>query len=756
MLRLTTQRRPSSYPIATPHIMKLSTPKIIALLFIFSIIGAGIYSNTLEGPFVMDDMVRIENNPDIRITSITLPNILKSAFGNVSGKSRPIANVTFALNYYFHQYELAGFHIVNILIHILSAFFLFLFMNATLRITGHKGWDRQSSKTLPGPFPARIAALAAFIWFVNPLHTQSVTYIIQRQNSMAAMFFILSFLLYVKGRMHGRQKPETVKTAQNAPQPKGKKFRKNSPKESGSPSTDGRNASDKALSPIRLCYIWYLGSALTWILALGCKQTAVTLPFFVFLYEWYFFQDLKWEWLRKKLKYMLGILGLLILIAFLFLGPQPLEKILSIRDFANNEFTFGERVLTQFRVVIYYLSLIFYPNPSRLNLDYDFALSHSLIDPVTTLLSLFAIIGLIGLAFYLARSQRLISFCIIWFFGNLLIESSIIPLAIIFEHRTYLPSMLIGLPVVILAYRYGKNIWFVSALLCGVVVLFAYWTYQRNEIWQDTVTFYSDGVEKSPQKARPRFNLALALQRQGKPEEAIPHYLAVLRLKPGYETAHYNIGHAFRRQGKLDDAVKHYREEIRVNPNFEKTYYDLGNVLLEQKQTDEAIGYYLKALSIKPDDELAHYNLGIALKRQGRTDKAITHFMQAVRIKPDFERAHYQLGICLGILGKTDEAIEQYRQALRINPLSDKTHSRLGIAFQKQGRLDKAIEQYFEALRLNPNDARTYNNLGIALMQKGNIQGAIKQFRQAVRIRPDLMTARNNLLRALEAQEQGR
>lgn len=730
--------------------MTLSTPKIILLLFVFTIIGAGIYSNTLEGPFVMDDMVRIENNPEIQITSLTLPNILKSAFGKISGKSRPIANVSFALNYYFHQFDLAGFHIANILIHILSGFFLFLFLNATLRITGHKGWKSQFSKTLPGYIPALIAVFAAFMWFVNPLHTQSVTYIIQRQNSMAAMFFILSFLLYIKGRIHGNLKRETVKTVQKAPQQKGKKFRKKSS------STDGPKDSEKALTPVRLYYMWYLGSALTWIIALGCKQTAVTLPFFVFLYEWYFFQDLKGEWLRKKLKYILGILGLFILIAFLYLGPQPLEKILSIRDFANNEFTLGERVLTQFRVVIYYLSLIFYPDPSRLNLDYDFALSHSLIDPLTTLLSLFAIIGLIGLAFYLARSQRLISFCIIWFFGNLVIESSIIPLAIIFEHRTYLPSMLVGLPIVILAYRYGKNIWVVSAVLCGVIVVFSYWTYQRNEIWKDTVTLYSDCVEKSPRKARPRFNVGLALQRQGKPEEAIPHYLAVLRLKPGYKTAHYNLGHAFRRQGKLDDAVKHYKKEIRVNPDYEKTYYDLGTVLLEQKQTDEAIGYYLKALSIKPHDELAHFNLGIALKRQGRTGEAIAHFMQAVRIKPNFEKAYYQLGLCLGRLGRTDEAIEQYTQALRLNPSSDKTHVRLGIAFQKQGNVDRAIEQYFKALRLNPNDAGTYNNLGIALMQKGNNQGAIKQFRQALRIRPDSMTVRNNLRRAMEAQEQGR
>ena len=120
------------------------------------------------------------------------------------------------------------------------------------------------------------------------------------------------------------------------------------------------------------------------------------------------------------------------LLFLIYTDFSPWEKIQSLHDYARHEFTITQRLLTQFRVVIYYISLIFFPLPSRLNLDYDFILSQSLIDPISTLLSLVAIIGLIALALYLAKKDRLISFCILWFFGNHLIESSILPLAIIF------------------------------------------------------------------------------------------------------------------------------------------------------------------------------------------------------------------------------------------------------------------------------------------------------------------------------------
>ena len=153
----------------------------------------------------------------------------------------------------------------------------------------------------------------------------------------------------------------------------------------------------------------------------------------------------------------MAIAILLGLVAGLYLGFDPMGKFKTLRDYVFGEFTMGQRLLTQTRVVLYYLSLIFYPNPSRLNLDYDFPLSYSLFNPFTTFLSLILIIGLIALGVYLAKKQRLISFCIFWFLGNLVIESSVIPLAIIFEHRIYMPSMFVFLLIVILFHRYHQT-----------------------------------------------------------------------------------------------------------------------------------------------------------------------------------------------------------------------------------------------------------------------------------------------------------
>jgi hypothetical protein len=112
-----------------------------------------------------------------------------------------------------------------------------------------------------------------------------------------------------------------------------------------------------------------------------------------------------------------------------------------VEGYKIRDFTLGERLLTQSRVVLYYLSLLVYPHPSRLNLDYDFPVSHSLLDPPTTLISLLAIAALLVLSVWKARESRLLSFSILWYFGNLAIESSIFPLEMVYEHRLYLPSV---------------------------------------------------------------------------------------------------------------------------------------------------------------------------------------------------------------------------------------------------------------------------------------------------------------------------
>jgi len=212
-------------------------------------------------------------------------------------------------------------------------------------------------------------------------------------------------------------------------------------------------------------------------------------------------QDLSRSWLKRSVIFWAAALLLLIGVSYLYLDGHPLTKILA--GYQTRNFTLGQRVLTEFRVIILYLSLLFYPNPSRLTLDYDLPLSHSLLDPITTLLSLTVIITLIILACRLARKDRLLSFCLLWFFGNLAIESSIIGLEIVFTHRTYLPSMPIILAAVILADRWVTSKALKTAALCAVVMVFCTWTLERNTVWSNAATLWRDTVKKSPQKPRP-------------------------------------------------------------------------------------------------------------------------------------------------------------------------------------------------------------------------------------------------------------
>ena len=358
----------------------------VFILLLFSGLVFWLYSDTLESPFTFDDTKKIERNPHIRVTEFSPKEIVGA--GLKSSKTRFIAFISFAINYYFHQYDPFGYHIVNNIVHILTGFFLYLFLNATLKT---------ASLSSRFDHPDLIAFLAALIWLLHPVQTQSVTYIVQRMNSMASMFFILSFWCYVKAR---------------------------------------------GIESGKAKWLWFTGSALAWLLSLGCKQITVTLPFFVFLYEWFFFQDLDKNWLKRRLPFVLGIMALLSFLALAYTGFHPLEKLNHFRDYSENQFTIIQRTLTQTRVVMHYISLLIFPHPSRLNLDYDFPISYSLINPVSTIVSLAAILGLIASGVYLAKRQRLISFCILWFFGNLVIESSVLPLALIFEHRLYLPSML--------------------------------------------------------------------------------------------------------------------------------------------------------------------------------------------------------------------------------------------------------------------------------------------------------------------------
>jgi len=689
----------------------------------FVILGLVIYSNTFKAPFIFDDLQNIKENPLFQAAGSG--TVTRATFESYC-TNRPVANFSFFLNYRLHQDSVTGYHVVNVAVHILAGIFLFLLLRTTLTLPC-VGFDERHGFW--------IALFSSLLWFVNPVQTQSVTYIVQRMNSMASMFYVLSLFFYAKGRLVGRP---------------------------------------------RTGWPWFAGSAAAGILALGTKEIAATLPFFVFLYEWFFLQDLDRAWIKRRLPYLLGAVVVFGVVALLYLGPHPLRSVFA--GYGSRDFTPSERVLTEFRVVIYYIGLLLYPRPSRLNLDHDFSISHSLLQPMTTLFSLGAIIGLIVLAILTAKKQRLISFAILWFFGNLAIESSVVNLEIIFEHRTYLPSMFFFVVLVVLAYRLFRKDRLVVWVLSAAVLVLCLWTYERNQVWGSSISLWSDCAKKSPDKLRPHYNLGTNLARASRLEEANLQFRQALRVAPDDTKTHFNLATSLTHQGKLEEAAFHYREAIRTRPLFPEAETGLGVALARQGKLEEAIAHYRRALEVKPDDEVTQNNLGHALARQGKFDEAAEHYRAALRIKPGYTealrnmkilsairdksaaspphhrdtapmgsekaQACFDEGIELARQGKLHEAVERFRDGLKIGPDSADGHYDLGVALAQQGKLDEAVDHYEKAVRIRPDYAEAHNNLGIVLARQGKLDEAMAHFSKALSIRPGFKEAEKNLMRA--------
>jgi tetratricopeptide (TPR) repeat protein len=615
------------------------------LLSLMAVVVILIYAGTLTTPFIFDDLPNIFENPHIRVPSLSFENLAWAGFQSPIG-SRPVANISFALNHYFNGYNPVGYHLVNILIHLACGVFLYGLAKATLQTPALRsryekfGW---------------IPFLAVFIWLVHPLQTQSVTYIVQRMNSMAAMFYVLSMLCYVKFRVAAvAWKKWTL------------------------------------LAGCALAAILAFGTkeitATLPILAFGTKEITATLPVFIVLYEWYFFQDLNRQWAWRNFLLLGGGCLLFIIIALVYVDFEP-ARILS--GYGIRDFTPAQRLLTQSRVVVFYISLMLWPNPSRLNLDHDFALSYSLLNPASTLIAIALIIGLIALAILIARKEPLLSFSIIWFFGNLVIESSIIGLELVFEHRTYLPAMFGILAIVCLVFRYLKHALPAVIALSLVGTLFCAWTYARNQVWADEITLYRDCAAKSPGKARPQNNLGAALSRQGRLPEAIELYRAALAIKPEYGDAHYNLGYALAKAGKLDEGLTHFREAVRLEPNQVKYLNNLGVALALTGNYDQAIDYLTRALKINPSDADAHNNIGMAFKKQGDREAAMQHFSSAVALNPRHKDAIYNRGVIFMEDGQLEAARKHFTRVLEINPQYEKARQELEDVNKRIGnRLD--------------------------------------------------------------------
>jgi Tfp pilus assembly protein PilF len=576
-------------------------------------------------------------------------------------KRRYIGYLTFALNYRLHGLNVTGYHIVNLFVHICTSIFLYFFIILTFKTPFlSNSAIREHSR--------QIALFTALLFACHPLQTQAVTYIWQRVTSLSAMFYLLSLVAYIKWRL---------------------------PRD------------EAGLKTVPL----YLISLISTIFAMKTKEIAFTFPVMLTLYEMIFFEGK----IKKRVLYLIPFFVTMLIIPLTLINlDKPIGHLIgdaseTIRG--HTELSRGEYLLAEFRVLVTYLSLIFLP--ANQNLDYDYPRYYSFFN--IEVLSSFVFLALLfSVSVYIlfryrdtSPHTRLISFGIIWFFINLLLESSIIPLNnVISEHRMYLPSvgvfsaLTVAIFMVINRWKVYKRV--ITVMLIVIVMVLTGATYARNAVWKDEITLWQDVVNKSQKKARGYNNLGLAYKSKRLIDMAIEQYLAAIKINRFYHDAHYNLGIAYESKGLTDKAIRHYQKAIKLSPAYSKAYNNLGNIYASQGLIDMAIEQYLAAIKINRFYHDAHYNLGNVYVSKGLIDKAVEQYLLAVKYNPDHPNAHHNLGVAYYSKGLLEKAVKHYLVAIKLKPDYPKAYNNLGIAYKSQGDIEQAISAYKNALRLNP------------------------------------------------------
>ena len=585
------------------------------ILLLIAVISTAVYANSFRNSFHFDDQHYIVENPYIRDLK-NIPSFFfspqHSSFEKVfTSHYRPLLVTSYAINYAIGGLRPAGYHVVNLLFHVGSAFLLYLILQALIEEVAPtfmvvKKWGMNPHVTVP--------FASAIIFAVHPFNSEVVNYITARSSVMCAFFYLLSFHFWIKYR--------------------------------------SQNTSH-----------FYILSLFAFILAILTKEIAITLPVVLFLYDLYFDERLTEG---RKLLSATRCLAYLPYV-FLIIVPYFIYRISVYGHIlGGGAGNYIMNFLTQPGVLLKYIQLMFVPY--GLTIEHDIRLSDTIFN-ATVILSFVSILIILCIAyilFRLGREWRVLSFFILWFFITLL-PTTIIPLnAVLQENRGYLAGIVFPVIAGICISRLKRRL-----ILPGLVFLaiaFFLLTIQRNFAWKDDLSLWSDAVAMAPMSARAHDNLGLTWMGVKKYDLALEEFNKTLELNPQYYLAYYNAGVAYQLQGDLEKAKQAYENSLKINPGYFRSYYNVGIVYKSLGELDKAVSSYDKAISIDPRHPFVYNNLGVVLTEKGDYKWAEDVFKKAIVINPGYEKAYYNLGNVYFRIKEYDKAAEAYREAVRLRP----------------------------------------------------------------------------------------
>jgi tetratricopeptide (TPR) repeat protein len=584
----------------------------LALVVLFGLVTA-VYLPGIGGPWLFDDYSNLVQNNFLRISDLRLETLTQASYSLASGPlQRPVAMLSFALNYYFSgSFEHAlPFKLTNIIIHAINGILVFMLVQLMLDRQSHPDQSTNRSWRYGIQRETAMALTVALLWVVHPIQVSSVLYVVQRMTELATFFMLLSLICYFLAR---------------------------------------RQLAHRHYRRLSFAVL-LVASAGFWILGMLSKENAAILPVVVLILEYAFFSNEPpwhiWNRLSPRLRIFIAGFGALLGIAAIYLVIRY-----ALPGYANRPFTMPERLLTEARVLFFYLYLILVPQIDLFTLYHDdLVISTSLFSPWTTAS---AVVGHVALLLFTIgllwrRKQPLLALGIAWFYVGHAIESSVIPLELMHEHRNYFPSLGIFLAIVELIRLGARQFNLPKLAWCLPIffVFFSFITVTRANQWSSSNTFYAYELIHHPHSAMANSGLAGVLTKMGRLQDAESALRMAAEIQPN-EPSHRIWILTVQAQGgqildqQVQQQILRLLAEAPLTATTIKTLGDVAGCLATwcnalSTPMNEWLDVLLQRKQNAGDKSYYYYLLGIALVNQGKTAESISAFWKSHEMDPQY------------------------------------------------------------------------------------------------------------------------
>jgi len=641
----------------------------ITALILVSVI---LFFNALSTGFMWDDKELIVKHRYIKSLRYSgflfTPQYWNRFSASDRGHYKPIRALTFSFDFLIWKLNPFGYHLTNLLLHIFNVVLIYFFINAL--IASSRDRPPRQKDSIASSFLS-VGFLGALFFAAHPIHTESVTWIKNRSDLLALVFFLLALLSFIRYSASDASK-------------KGRLF---------------------------------LGLALILMaLSLFSKEAALSLPLIVILYILCFTKIGLKKALLSSLPFFGVALAYLSFKALFLRVPSPSETGIAL-PFYNH----GLAVL---KTAGYYLMLL--AAPFKLNADRSLDIPRSFWEPGVLLSA--ASLVIIGAAIVISfRRSKILAFSLSWILATLAPASNIIFLSSrpIAEQRLYIPSLgfslLLGLGLEkacmsnarIFRTRLTVRL---LAIIAAIALFFSYafTIVARNRDWVDSVRFWKKTAESSPESGRADYNLGVAYSRAGDHEKAIEVYRQIIKKTEQYAEPYNSLGNEYRELGMIKEAKASFEKALAIDPDFAEAHNNLGVINNDMGKVKLAISSYEKAIELDPDYTEAYCNLGKVYMDTGDNGRAVVLFKKCIEIDPLYAEAYNNLGSAYAAQKNYQDALAAYMDAIEKNPRYAEAYNNFGVILLKANEMERALLFFKKSFEIDPKNKEACNNMAVA------------------------------------------